>query len=342
MKNYFYEHGEFLLSIADNIWKNRSIAKNDFTRTIDTTLNTTVGALLLSWISMLLYIDDKGIPEQIKDRFEEALNVRSWEKKVAACILAGHFNFLCYKDRDWAVEHLSKYLNGSEKSSFSGAWEGMTYFSRRITKDNADIIAPIIFKAIRHIEWLEDDAKHGFIELLLTLLIYVIEKPTLKYIPELYKYASENDIKKFIDSIINRLRNMDEIEKNKWWNNWLRHFLDNRKNNKPNQMSEAENQSILMLLTELDFVFDEAAQIVCKGSMPAKTDGLFWYLFNEKHFAKKYPHSAAFVVVKVLNSVSEIGFDEEYITEIVREMEGLDEKESKQIKEALLIKNITV
>ena len=83
------------------------------------------------------------------------------------------------------------------------------YFSRRISKDTADIMAPIYLKAVKHISWLEDEVRESFVELYLTLLIFVVEKPTIKYIPELYKSSSEEIKNQFVSAIGHRLRNMD-------------------------------------------------------------------------------------------------------------------------------------
>lgn len=98
-----------------------------------------------------------------------------WEKNVSVCILAGHFNFLCYRDKDWCINYLIPLLTSNDNKVFSSAWEGMTFFSNRINKDTVDILSPVYFKAINHIDWLGNDAKYRFVELLLTLLIYALE-----------------------------------------------------------------------------------------------------------------------------------------------------------------------
>jgi len=57
----------------------------------------------------------------------------------------------------------------------------MVFYSGRINKDTVDIVAPVFFKAVKHIKWLKGEAKRGFIELWLTLLIYAIDKPTFTH-----------------------------------------------------------------------------------------------------------------------------------------------------------------
>ena len=186
--------------------------KVDCGRFVDLTLNSTIGAILLSWIYMISYEDEITIPSKYKEHFEKAIRLRSWEKNVSVCILAGHFNFLCYRDKDWCINYLIPLLTSNDNKVFSSAWEGMTFFSNRINKDTVDILSPVYFKAINHIDWLGNDAKYRFVELLLTLLIHAVDKPTLRFIPALYRSANEADILLFINAIGHRLKNMKEPE----------------------------------------------------------------------------------------------------------------------------------
>lgn len=342
IKEEYLKYENTLFCISEKIWTNRSRKKEKLNRCIDLTLNTTTGIIVYSWIYMISHTKDLCIPEKYKDYFEKILNMKSWEKKVSVCLLAGHFNFLCYRDKDWCVDHLIPLLNGEEKNYFLEAWEGMVFFSGRINKDTVDIIAPVFLKAVKHIKWLKGEAKRGFIELWLTLLIYAIDKPTFKHIPEFYRSASEDDIEQFIDSIEHRLSTMNDTEKQKWWDNWLKHFLDNRKDNKPILLSEKENLAILNLVIQLDVVFDSAVKTVCRGRIPCNIDGLFWFSLSEKHYARKHPKSVVLLIIKLLNASSPTTYDGVYIREIANELDGLELKEERQLKETLLKNNIIV
>lgn len=220
-----------------------------------------LGSLLCFFCMGVMDSDNVGIPEPYITRFEEALQLSSWEREVAVCILAGHFNFLCYRDRAWCVAHFEPLLTGKNRKIYMSAWEGVVYFSGRISKDTADIMEPIYLKAVKNIIWLEGDARDGFIELYLTLLVFVVEKPTSKYIPEFYKSASEEIRNQFVKAIGQRLRNMDSETKLSWWNSWLKRFLENRKGNKPVELPESECSTLFTLLPRLDFVFDDAVKI---------------------------------------------------------------------------------
>ncbi|MCR4793429.1 MAG: DUF4020 domain-containing protein [Lachnospiraceae bacterium] len=335
-KESFNDIENKLLSITKTLWNKRSHSKPHLNRTIDVAINSPIGNILLSLIYCLSYIEDLSIPQKYKDIFEQSLKLRSWERHVAICILVGHFNFFCYRDKEWSDTNLVHYLIKSDNNTFSSAWDGLIYFSRRIDTNTADIITPIFYKAIKHINWLDEHTKHGFIELLLTLLIFVVDKPTLKFIPELYKYASEKDINLFIHTIERRLNNYSEADNKKWWDKWLKRFFENRKSNKPIPLYESEFSNILNLLPELDFVFEEAVSIICKGSIPNKIDNIFWHSLLQKNLAAKYPISIAAVMIKVLNSVEKVDPFKEDIKKIIEALDGIEDKKKKQIQEAAL------
>ena len=342
MQQIFKAHEQVLFDLSVKLWNLRDTAKPSEMRLIDKTLNTATGVVLMCWIYMVSYSDNLEIPEAYMARFEEALQLNSWEREVAVCILAGHFNFLCYRDRAWCVARFEPMLTGKNKKTYMSAWEGVVYFSGRISKDTADIMAPIYLRAVKNINWLEGDARTRFIELYLTLLIFVVDKPTLKYIPDLYKSASEEIRNQFVKTIGHRLRNMDFETKLSWWNRWLKRFLENRKNNKPVELPESECSTLFMLLLRLDFVFEDAVKILCKGKIPSSLDNLFWYELDEQRLALDHSHSIAKLLSTLLNSIKDLGFGQDYIIRIAQSLQELDEKENKQLQEALLKHSITV
>lgn len=342
MKQIFKAHEQVLFDLSIKLWNRRNTAKPSETRLIDKALNTATGVVLMCWIYMVSYSDNEGIPELYLARFEEALQLNSWEHEVVVCILAGHFNFLCYRDRVWCIAHFEPMLTGENKKTYISAWEGIIYFSRRISKDTADIMAPIYLNAVKNINWLKGEARDGFIELYLTLLIFVVEKPTLKYIPEFYKTATEEIRNQFVKAIGHRLKDMDSEIKLSWWNKWLKRFLENRKANKPVELPESECSTLFMLLPHLDFAFEDAVKILCKGSIPSSLDNMFWYELEEEKLASDYSHSIAKLLFTLLNSIKDLGFEKDLIIRIVTSLQGLDEKESKQLQEALLKHSINL
>ena len=337
----FKEHEQMMLELSEKIW-NRRPKESSPTHLIGKAYNTAIGIILMCWIYMASYSDDASLPDSYKARFEEALQLNSWEREVANCILAGHFSFFCYRNSDWCISRFEPMLTGKNKKAYMAAWEGVVYFSRTIYKDTVDIISPIYLKAVKNINWLEGEVRKGFIDLYLTLLIFAIDKPTKQFIPQFYKSSSEEIRKQFVSSIDYRLRNMDTETKLSWWNNWLKRFLENRKNNKPVELTESECRSLFMLIPRLDFALDDAINILCKGRIPSGIDHLLWYELKEKHLALNHPQSITKLLITLLNSISSLEIWGDYIIDIVRSLQGLNNKEKKQLQEALLKHSITI
>ena len=255
---------------------------------------------------------------------------------MAVCILAGNFNFLCIRDREWYFENFEKMLTGEKKTMYSYAWEGFVYFSGRISKESADVVAPIFLKAVRYIDRLRKDVKRHFVELYLTLMIYAVSNPTSKYIPEYYDSASEDDICLLINAMVNRLNNMEEDDVLSWWNNWLNRFLANRKNNKPKELFESECKCLFMMLPHLECAFEKAVEIACKGMIPSTIEHLFWRKIESKALAITHYQATAKLIIALLGKSKALGDSQDCVIRIVSSLHMLEEKEKKQMQEVLL------
>ena len=97
----------------------------------------------------------------------------------------------------------------------------------------ADVMGPIYLRAVKNLNWLEGEARRGFIDLYLLLLIYVVEDPCLEYIPRFYDIAEEQDLELFIQKMGYRLGDMDDNGKKVLWTGWLKQYLTYRYENKP-------------------------------------------------------------------------------------------------------------
>lgn len=340
IKNVFVEHEELLLRSVDILWKNRSREVQETGNALNNALNSSCGKISLSLVYMFYYSNEKEIPFRYKERFENILNIRGSEKNTAVCILAGYFNLMCRRDKEWALEKIAPFLDGSSNKYYACAWDGYVFFSQRVYKEIADIIEAIVYKAIRKINLLSKDSKRGFMNILLTILVYFTDKPTHKFIPELYGASSNKDVIAFLRAIKIRLQSMEEAEIEKWWNDWLRLFLKNRKNNKPTMLTEEENQAIFELIPELEAVFDDAVNVICSKDIPKQVDSLFWFRIGDYHIAKKHPESAFKLITTVLKSVSAINSDEQSIKNIIKEMGKITKEQEVILEEVLLSKNI--
>lgn len=342
VKDIYLENDSNIYATLMVIWVNRNDKTSMISKSIYDINNTTVGSILFSLIHMVSLLDKREIPQEYKKFFNEVLSLKSWEINIAVCILVGHFNFFCYRDIEWSTNKLLPYLTGKNRELFTRAWEGLVYFSSGINKDTTDIISKVYFKALNHIDWLEDYSKEKFIDNFLGLLIYVIEKPTLKYIPQFYRLASATDRKLFITKINKRLKEMSPLERNDWWNSWLRHFIENRKNNKPLELEDEENNAIMNLVSKFPEKFQEIVDVICKGKFPSNVDSMFWYNIREMNVSAKNSHSMAKLIINVMENETGPSSCNIYIREIIGKIGVLDIKEREALQELLLKNNIDI
>ena len=332
-----------LFAVVDIIWNHRkeALVKNDYL--INTVINTELGNVLLSSIYMLSYCDKtQGIPKRYKSFWEKNLQLKAEEKNIVQCILVGHFNFLYLRDQYWCVSKFTEILGGVDQQSFAAAWEGIVYFSHYLNKDVTDVMAPIYLRAVTKLNWLEGEARSGFINLYLCLLIYVVENPCLEYIPQFYSVAEEGDKEIFIQGIEHRLRDMDDKEKKILWTSWLKQYLTYRYENKPIMLTEKEKELFVSWLPDLGQLFEEAVKIICKEKIPQHVDLLFLYQLDESKLVLRFPHSVIRLLTKMLNDGTEFDYFEEYLSNIYKEAKGLSKKEKTDFQEALLKRGISI
>lgn len=332
-----------LFAVLDIIWSHRKNYFDKYNNLIDTVVNTELGNVLLSSIYMLSYCDKtQGIPERYKDFWEKNLKLKAEENNIVLCILAGHFNFLYLRDRDWCVSKFTEILEGIDQQSFAYAWEGIVYFSRYLNKDVADVMAPIYLGAVTHLNWLEGEARSGFIDLYVLLLIYVVENPCLEYIPQFYRIAEERDREMFIQKIERRLKDMNDNEKKILWTGWLKQYLIYRYGNKPIMLTEKEKELFVSWLPGLGQLFEETVNIICKEKMPEHVDSLFLYQLDESKLVLQFPHSTICLLTKMLNDGTEFDYCGKHLSNIYKEARGLSKKEKTDFQEVLLKRDISI
>gem|GEM_PF-6283185 len=342
IRNNPKKYEDKLLFVWDRLVLNREHKKPAINSMRELYLNTTLGNLVYSLVNMLLYRVEKTIPKKYERRFEQVLKLRGWEKQISVFILVGHFNSLYSRNKDWCINRLKPFLERKNTNDFSSAWSGLLFFSRRIDKETSEVIEPLVYKVVKYTDKFDEDEKYDFIAMLVAFLIYVADNPVGVQIPAFYRYADERLVEMFIHEIHNRLMNMEQAVKTEWWECWLRHFLSNRKMNKPVALNEKENELILNLLPELDFVYEEAIEIICKGEMPNYVDSFFWYRLNEKKHELRPQEKTATLIIRLLNNVTSIGVAYEEIKSIVKDLNEITESQKVELSNALLNKGITL
>ena len=110
----YIEETDKLFTVSTQLLSKRKDEIQAEMRTIDMTLNTTIGQVLLVLIKMISLDGKQPMGEKYKRKFEKALSLSSWELDVSTCVLAGHFNFLYSVDPKWTTEKITPLLTGGK------------------------------------------------------------------------------------------------------------------------------------------------------------------------------------------------------------------------------------
>ena len=340
ISDYVSEKRLDLFEVCKTIWSNRDTNKPNAERIIDLTINTTIGLVLMSMMHIISFDTTHKLSEQFKQFFQENLSLTTWEIKVVVCVLAGNLNFLYYRDIPWCSEQLVPLLNGSNIKVFPSAWEGFIFFSKHLNRNVADAMSPVFLSAVEYIDCLSDEARHGFIEMYLVLLIDVIKNPTRDYIPAFYKYASAQDRATFMHEIGYQIRSMKDDSIEIWWNSWLKRYMNNLFSNRPIKPSEEELREIIYWLPNAKTYFVDIVKMLCKIQLPDKVDGLFLHSLDHSDVVYKYSTSTVLLLTKLLNAGNKFEFFQSHIKSIASKLQDVGDKEMKSFREALLKNNI--
>lgn len=331
---------EKLFKIGEIIWDNRKLSEIISNNLVEYALNSSTGLILLSWVSLLSYSNDNSIPNNYKRKFEDALDLQGEERRIAICVLAGHFAFFYLRDRTWTTEKIIPIIKGEPQQEFVAAWDGIVCFSRRINIDIADVMSEVYLKAAHNLAYLSDETRTEFIYLYLTLCIYVVKNPLHKHIPTLLRNADKEDKKRFASEIRVRLKNMDKSEKGLWWSSWLRDYWKNRINNKPIRFTEYENAQMLMWLLELDKLYPEAVDIVCEGKLPKTIGYSFLLSMDESELIQKYPCPTLKLMIALLKNGTDFQAPKEELVRIIKQLNIEDEEQKTILTEELLKRGV--
>lgn len=335
-KEYFYQHRESILSYLDCLWQNRDATEVEGDNIYFYCINSSLGILLKCYVLLLVLDSDDNIHELIKKRFEESLNFEGDERRVSICILAGCYILLSIRDKEWCFEKIIPYLSTSIDTDYADAWGGIVYLSRRVSEDLLNEWESTYLKAIKQIRKLPKEIRNEFVDIYTTIVVNVSKDPIGKFIPAFINNSDADSKRRFAFEMNHRLMTMSDENKKILWNRWLRIYFENRNNGIPRVLTNDDRCEMLEWLVELEPVYDEAVEIICRGEPPKKTDGRFWYAFMEKKYAQNNPKSTVKLLVFIMKDKNSIGYSESYVRQIYMDLPTKYRESNKQLDEALL------
>lgn len=336
-KKGYQVHKARLHALADKFWSLRQQDEdmND-ARLIDQCVNCSTGLLSTCWIKMLSYEKTDGIPEEYMKRFEGFLGRENPEQRQSICILVGQVAYLFAKDSEWTKDNILPFLQSADENEFTAAWEGVAWFSRRLNMNLADSMLDIYRTAVKRINSLTGEARKGFVELYTLLMIYAIEAPIKLDIPQLFAVANQKDRLCFIKVVENCLESMNENQKNKLWNSWLKKYWSNRLVNIPCSLNEEEGKNMMGWLPKLGNIYPEAVEKFVLGTPIKKVDGYFFHCIEDKQIMNQYAKETIRLIKYLIEKDAFESYDIHRVSQLVKSSSYVKPEEIEELRVAFL------
>ena len=297
--------------IAATLWLNldRSEPIGERDNWFNFAINHHVGKLAIFWLSGFLLWRKQQDPESttLSDEYSMTLSgiVRdqSLPGKFGRTILASQFANLLAVDEVWTQENLLP-LFKPDSDDFQAAWDGFLSgvvgdFNRvqYLNPAVAEAMDKPSRKAAKQIDSLLSGQRNRFIKYYIYMLVNFAKDPLCKWIPKLFQYSSQETRDCFALEVGNHLEGMDESDRQKWWQCWLKRYWKNRLQNVPVKLESGEIVHMLGWLPYLTSVFPEAVDLAIQIPQIPLQDCWVIDTLSENNLWKIHPESVAKLLI---------------------------------------------
>ena len=262
------------------------------------------GSLVNFWLSGLSFWRDQQVPKptEILNEYRRILTRivkdQSVPGRLGRMILAGQFGNLLDFDEIWTQKNLLP-LFAPHSDDFYAAWAGF------LTQGdlNPAVVEVMVDPFLNAVERINSDCfneRDLFIERYIYIFTSVVEDPLDKWIPEFFRFASQETKDCFAAKVDFHLGRMTEAERQEWWERWLKRYWKNRLQGVPaGEPESGEIAHMLNWLRHLTVVFSEAAGFAIQ--MPAAALRNCWIIqdLNESNLWQQYPELVADLLIYV-------------------------------------------
>ena len=275
--------------------------------------NHTAGILAYFWLHSLDHWRSQQEPrpsalnEVYRNAFSSIVKDETVLGRLGRSVLARHFSFLLGSDDKWTKSNLLPlFSNYAESEDYMAVWDGFLYGN--LSSSSAELMKDALLEAVAQI--VNDplsERQNSFIRRYITMLTNFVDDPHIVWIPRFFDHADECARRAFALHIGDRLSKLSRVQKQEWWERWLKLYWTNRLNGVPKALDGGEVESILRWLPNLEAVFAEAVELaVWMPIENAKHDGEVLYRIRKSDLCENHPESVAKLLVYLEHINSEI------------------------------------
>lgn len=291
-----------LNQVAISLWSNLDkeevvgLIRDKFT----TAINYPAGKIAQYWLSASsVWRKSQDIePDALDDVYRTNMLTIIEESGIVAeygkTVFAFGFPCLLYVDENWTKEHLLPLFN-PKNPAFASVWDGFMY-ARSLNPQTADVMSEKILQAVPCINGELSGIRKEFVNLYASMILYYVDDPLERWIPELFKYTNVNDMRSFAIKIENYLQKADSNLRSDCWNRWLKEYWQRRLDGVPKALEPVEVGAMLHWIPHLTELFDEAVDIATQMDVGKLDRALIRRLVPEWAIEKHPESSARFII----------------------------------------------
>ena len=291
-----------LNQVAISLWSNLDkeevvgLIRDKFT----TAINYPAGKIAQYWLSASsVWRKSQDVePDALDDVYRTNMLAIVEESGIAAeygkTVFAFGFPYLLYIDENWTKEHLLSLFN-PKNPDFASVWDGFMY-ARPLNPQTAELMSEKILQAVQEIDGELSNIRDRFVSLYSSMILYYVDDPLERWIPELFNHANVSDMRSFAIKIGSYLRNEDNSRQLDCWNRWLKEYWLGRLDNVPKALESVEVGAMLHWVPHLKDLFDEAVDIATQMDVGKLEHALIRDLVPEWAIEKHPVSSARFII----------------------------------------------
>ena len=289
--------------------------------------NHTAGILAYFWLHSLDNWRSRQEPkpnalsEEYCSAFSSIVKDETVLGRLGRSVLARHLSFLLASDEEWTKSNLLPlFCNCTDSEDYMAIWDG--FLDGNLSSSSAEVMKDALLGAVSRI--VNDplsERQNSFIRRYITILANFVDEPHEEWIPRFFNHGDKFARRAFALHIGDRLSKMSHVQKQEWWERWLKQYWTNRLNGVPKALDTGEVEFMLRWLPNLEAVFVEAVELAVR--MPtekAEQDGEVLYRIRKSDLCENHPESVAKLLVYLehISSESYASTEEKELIEILR------------------------
>jgi hypothetical protein len=286
-------------------------------------INNDGGKITLLWLQMLskerqeLEKVAQKIPNYYQVNFNKILEEKDYQAELARVILCSQLNFLFSLDPNWTRENIIPLFGWkTEKKQAQQAWCGFLMWGKCNGQILSDLM-PLYKQTFSHlvVDLNYRENARLFCNQIVAILIYASpssfdegDRGKLAFISDFIKQVNPTIRKQFAWTISSSLREIkDDVIKN-LWNKWLKAYWEERNIGRPLALESGEIEEMIIWLTYLKPVFNEAVDLFCESPIFADSRLIDSFgvrqLEKDQYYTMLYPESLSKLLLHLLKNIS--------------------------------------